>query len=89
MAKRVQDTKPARSAEAKAWVQENVLEQKKRHAAIQKEMNVDLAARREGWYREFLQVVQTKGFNANGDQRRVIKAADVPKKPNRPDKVVY
>ena len=42
MAKRVQDTKPARSAEAKAWVQENILEQKKRHAAIQKEMNVDL-----------------------------------------------
>jgi hypothetical protein len=89
MAKRVQDTKPARSAEAKAWVQENILEQKKRHAAIQKEINEDLAPQREKWYREFLQIVQTKGFNANGDQRRVIKAADIPKKPNRPDKVVY
>ena len=89
MAKRVQDQKPARAAEARTWVQENVLEQKKRHAAIQKEMNEDLAPQREQWYREFLQIVQAKGFNANGDQRRVIKPAEVPKKPNRPDKVVY
>ena len=89
MAKRVQDTKPARPADAKAWVQENILEQKKRHAAIQKEMNEDLAPKREQWYREFLQIVQTKGFNVTGDTRRAIKPAEVPKKPNRPHKVVY
>lgn len=89
MPRRVQDQKPGRPAEAKAWLQENILEQKKRHAAIQKEMNEDLAPQRERWYREFLEIVQTKGFNANGDQRRVIKAADVPKKPSRPHKVVY
>lgn len=89
MAKRVQDTKPARPAEAKAWVQENILEQKTRHAAIQQEINEDLAPQREKWYREFLQIVQTKGFNVNGDQRRVIKPGEVPKKPNRPDKAVY
>ena len=52
-------------------------------------MNEDLAPEREQWYREFLQIVQTRGFNANGDQRRVITAAEVPKKPNRPHKVVY
>lgn len=89
MAKRVQDQKPAPTREATAWLKDNVQEQKKRHAAIQKEMNEELAAQREGWYRDFLKIVQTKGFNANGDQRRVIKAADVPKKPGRPDKVVY
>jgi hypothetical protein len=89
MAKRVQDTRPARSAEAKAWVQENILEQKKRHAAIQKEMNEELAPQREQWYRDFLQTVQTKGFNVTGDTRRKIKPAEVPKKPNRPHKVVY
>jgi hypothetical protein len=89
MAKRVQDQKPARSGEARAWLQDNILEQKKRHAAIQKEMNEDLAPQRERWYREFLEIVQTKGFNANGDQRRVIKPAEVPKKPKRPDRVVY
>lgn len=89
MAKRVQDQKPARSGEARAWLQDNILEQKKRHAAIQKEMNEDLAPQRERWYREFLEIVQTKGFNANGEQRRVIKPAEVPKKPKRPDRVVY
>ena len=89
MAKRVQDQKPARAAEARAWIQENVLEQKKRHAAIQKEMNEDLAPQRERWYREFLHIVQTKGFNVSGDQRRAIKPAEVPKKPKRPDRVVY
>ena len=89
MAKRVQDQKPARPAEARAWIQENVLEQKKRHAAIQKEMNEDLAPQRERWYREFLDIVQTKGFNVSGDQRRAIKPGEVPKKPKRPDRVVY
>jgi len=89
MAKRVQDQKPARSGEAKAWLQDNILEQKKRHAAIQKEMNEDLAPQRERWYREFLEIVQTKGFNVTGDQRRAIKPAEVPKKPKRPDRVVY
>ena len=89
MAKRVQDTKLARSKEADGWVKENVAEQKKRHAAIMKEINEDLAQKREGWYRDFLNIVQTKGFNANGDQRVVVKAADVPKKPKRPDRAVY
>jgi len=89
MAKRVQDQKPGPAADVKAWLKENIQEQKQRHAAIQKEMNEDLAPQRERWYREFLEIVQTKGFNANGDQRRVIKAAEVPKKPKRADKVVY
>ncbi len=89
MSKRVQDTKPSRSSEAVAWVKDNIAEQKKRHAAIMKEMNEDLAKKREGWYADFLKIVQTKGFNANGDQRVVIKPADVPKKPKRKDQVVF
>lgn len=89
MAQRVQDKKPARSGEAQAWLKDNIQEQKKRHAAIQKEINDDLAPQRERWYREFLEIVQTRGFNMNGDIRRVIKAADIPRKPNRPNKVVY
>jgi hypothetical protein len=89
MAKRVQQVKPARSGDAKAWLDENTREQEKRHAAIQKEMNEDLAPQRERWYQEFLQVIQKKGFNVTGDQRRVIKPAEVPKKPKRPGRVVY
>jgi len=89
MAKRVQDQKPGRAGDAQAWVDENISEQKKRHAAIQKEINEDLAAQRAVWYREFLEVIQTRGFNMNGDLRRVIKGDAVPKKPNRPDRAVY
>jgi len=89
MANRVQQVKPACSGEAKAWLRENIREQEKRHAAIQKEMNEDLAAQRERWYQEFLQIVQTKGYNVTGDQRRAIKPSEVPKKPKRPERVVY
>ena len=39
MAKRVQDMKPARKADAQAWFKENVAAQKKRYAEIVKEMN--------------------------------------------------
>lgn len=89
MGKRVQDEKPARSTAAQGWVDDNVAEQKKRHAAIRKEINEDLAPQRARWYQEFLEIVRTKGFNFNGDQRQVIKAADLPKKPKRPDQAVY
>jgi hypothetical protein len=89
MARRVQDERPGRSREAEGWIKENVAEQKKRHAAIMQEINEDLAPQRARWYEEFLRIIQIRGFNANGDQRVVIRAADVPRKPNRPDKAVY
>ena len=43
MPKRVQDVAPPRPEENRKWVKENIAEQKKRHKAIQKEINVDLA----------------------------------------------
>lgn len=89
MTRRVQDEKPARGREAEAWVKEEIKEQAQRHAAISKEMNDDLAKQRERWYADFLQIIQTKGFNANGDMRVRIPKADVPKKPKRRDRVVY
>lgn len=89
MSKRVQDEKPAPTAEAQGWLKREVADQVERHAAISKEMNEDLAPQRERWYAEFLATVQTRGFNANGDHRVVIPAKDVPKKPDRPDRVVY
>ena len=52
MAKRVQDQKRPAPARRRR-VDDNVREQKKRHAAIQKEMNEGLAAQRAVWYREF------------------------------------
>lgn len=88
MAKRVQDLKPARKADAQAWFKENVAEQKRRYAAIVKEMD-GLEKDREKWYAEFLKIIQTKGFNANGDMRVQIPAKLIPKKPKGKSRVVF
>ena len=88
MKKRVQDEAPARDPSAEKWVAENVAEQKTRYGAIAKEMD-DLAPTRAGWYQAFLNIMRTKGFNFNGDQRRVIPMDEIPAKPDRPDRVVF
>jgi hypothetical protein len=88
MPKRVQDLKPPRKADAQAWFKENVAEQKKRYAAIVKEMN-ELERDREKWYAEFLQIVSTKGWNVDGDRRVVVPARNLPKKPKGRSKVVF
>ena len=72
MAKRVQDVAPPRAADVEKWLKHNIAAQKKRHRAIMKEINDDLAPKRARWYKEFLRIVQTKGFNFNGDNRRKI-----------------
>lgn len=89
MAKRVQDVAPPRPTENVAWLKENVAEQKKRHRSIMKEMNDDIAAQRDKWYKQFLKDVSTTGFNVSGDMKRVIPKNELPKKPKRKDKVVY
>ncbi len=88
MPKRVQDVKPARTKEVAAWIKENVAEQKKRYAAIVKEQE-GLAPQREKWVAQFLQIIQTKGFNVTGDQRRIIKREEIAKKPKGPHQVVF
>jgi len=88
MPKRVQDVKPPRKADAQAWLRDNIAEQKKRYAAIVKEMDA-LEKDREKWYAEFLRIIQTRGFNANGDQRVVIPSRLIPKKPKGRSKVVF
>ena len=89
MSKRVQDVAPPRSENVKKWLKQNITEQKKRHRAIMKEMNVDVAPQRAKWYKQFLQAVSTTGFNFNGDMKRVIPKKDLPKQPKRKEKVVY
>jgi hypothetical protein len=88
MAKRVQDMKPPRKADAQAWFKDNVAQQKKRYAAIVKEMN-SLSRDRDKWYAEFLRIVQTKGMNVTGDQRMVIPAKLIPKKPKGRSRVNF
>jgi L-rhamnose mutarotase len=88
MANRVQDAAPPRPDENLAWLKENIAEQKKRHRAIMKEMNTDLAKTRAKWYRDFIKEISTTGFNVTGDMKRVIAKKDLPK-PRKRDKVVY
>ncbi len=90
MSKYVQDLKPPRDAEAKAWLEEEIAAQEVRYQGIVDEQ-VGLTADREKWYAEFLEIVQTRGFNVTGDVRRVIKPEEVPQKPDREDamKVVW
>lgn len=88
MAKRVQDAAPPRPDDNRAWLKENIAEQNKRHRAIMKEMNQDLAAKRAKWYKDFIKEISTTGFNVTGDIKRVIAKKDLPK-PRKRDKVVY
>jgi len=89
MTKRVQDVAPPRSTANKAWLKKNITEQKKRHRAIMKEINVDLAPLRAKWYKQFLQDVSTTGFNCNGDMKQIIAKKDLPEQPKRKEKAVY
>lgn len=88
MANRVQDKKPRRGKDARAWLEENIAEQKRRYKKIVREMD-DLGPTRARWYKEFLDICQTRGTNVTGDMRRKISKAEVPKKPNRKDRVIF
>lgn len=89
MSNKILASKPERSAEASAWLDAEIAEQKKRYAKIEGEMNNDLAEQREEWYREFEQRLQTRGFNWHADNLRIIKPEEIYPKPDREHKVVY
>lgn len=86
----VQHDKPEMGAEARQWLDEEIVAQEARYAAIVAEQEA-LTPEREKWNEEFLHIIQTKGFNMTGDQRRVISGDEVPQKPDRDDamKVVW
>lgn len=88
--KYVQDEKPERSDEVKAWLDEEIAAQKIRHDAIAAEM-AGLQEERNGWIANFLKIIQNRGFNVNGDMRRQIADEEMPERPERPDadKVVW
>lgn len=90
MKKRVQDEKPKRSKEATDWLNQEIAEQEERYGEIVAEME-GINDQRQEWYANFLDIVQTRGFNMNGDTRIKIKKEDIPERPDRPDadKVVW
>jgi hypothetical protein len=77
-----------RSEQAQQWLAEETAEQQHRYNAIVAAMEA-LTPQRDIWYAEFLQRIQTRGYNVDGDQRARIRLADIPLRPDRPHKVVY
>jgi hypothetical protein len=77
-----------RSEEEKEWIDRELDEQRVRHQNIVRAMD-DMTPTRDRWYSEFLDRIQTRGFNTDGDTRVKIKLEDIPVKPDRPHKVVY
>jgi len=88
--KRVQDEKPERSPEVKAWLDEEISAQKVRYDGIVEEIE-GIQEERNGWIARFLEIIQNKGFNVNGDLRRQITKQEIPTRPDRPDadKVIW
>lgn len=88
--KRVQDEKPERSDEVKAWMDAEIVAQKARYDGIVEEME-GIQEQRNGWIANFLKIIQNKGYNTNGDMRRPIRKEEVPTRPDRADadKVVW
>ena len=77
-----------RSAEEIAWLEEEIAEQQARYEKIVADMDA-ISDLREQWYAEFLERIQTYGFNEDGDRRVKISPDDIPVKPEGPHKVVY
>jgi len=76
------------SPEVQAWLDAEGEEQVARYEAVVREMEA-LDPERDKWIEAFLQRIQTRGFNANGDLRLKIPAEKIPKKPKRKFKVVF
>ena len=77
-----------RPAEASRWLEEEIAEQQARYEKIVADMEA-INELRDQWYAEFLERIQTVGFNEDGDRRVKIKPEDIPVRPDAPHKVVY
>ena len=86
MAKYIEHKK---SPAVRRWLKQEIAEQKARYKEIVKRINGDLAPKRERWYTEFLERIQTRGFNFDGDRLRKISSAEIPARPDRPGPVVF
>ena len=70
------------------WMRQETREQKGRFRKIVAEQDA-LASRRDKWIADFLDRIQTRGFNVHADVLRKIPKEKIPKKPKRKFKVVF
>lgn len=81
--------KHTRSREVQAWLKKETAEQKARYRRIEREMNVGIAAKRDRWIDDFLERIQSRGYNVHFNILRKIKPEEIPKRPKRKFKVVF
>jgi len=84
MSKNVQDQKPARGKEAQIWMEDETAAQLVRYKTIVKEID-SMEDQRAEWIEGFLHLIQTRGYNMTGDQKRLIPDEEMPTKPKRAD----
>jgi len=70
------------------WIRAELREQEKRYRAIVKQMEA-LEPQREQWIAEFLERIQTRGFNVHAQVMRRIKPDELYPRPKRRLKVVF
>ncbi len=80
--------RPKRNRAVQKWLQEEIKEQQARYKKIVAEMEA-LAPERDKWVEDFLQHIQTRGFNMHADLRRKVGAHEIPKRPKRKFRVVF
>ena len=85
---RVQDNAPPPTPEERDWLEKNLQEQQARHEKIITYMDA-LASQREAWVDSFFERLQTRGFNYNCDNLKIIDKSELPKPPKRKFTVVF
>lgn len=77
-----------RSREAERWMKQETRDQKARFRKIVAEQDA-LGPKRDRWIADFLERIQTRGFNFHADVLHKIPKEKIPKKPKRKFKVVF
>ncbi len=76
------------SPEVRAWIDAEVAEQLARYREIVDEMDA-LEPDRERWITDFLERIQTRGYNVHADILRLIRPDELPVRPDRKLRVVF
>ena len=77
-----------KSKAVKIWMKKELKLQQARFKKILKHME-DISPQRDKWIATFLETIQDRGTNIDGDIRRVVTPEEIPKKPTRKFRVTY
>jgi ABC-type protease/lipase transport system fused ATPase/permease subunit len=86
--RRVQDCAPEPDSATTAWLAQNLAEQQLRHREIVAAMQA-LEPARKRWIADFLERIQRRGYNEDGDSKRRIPRSKLPTARRRRHRVVF